>query len=100
MMQIIALLSALYAKSGTPLDRAALRARHRIPSSYPFPSLIFCPKSLIDTWVIEFKRWSYFQVDVVSSSGNNANTINKLKQGLFLFILSASFLFITVVCLL
>lgn len=64
LVQICALLGALYQKTGKAIDQLKLRQRpYRLK-----PSIILVPASLISQWVEELNIWGCFQVSVYPKS--------------------------------
>ena len=105
-MQVIAVFSAVFRKTGAIIDKKNMRTRWRIldsgdvgsvcgssssncnrdDSGRQRPCLIVCPKTVVDNWVKEFEKWGYFKVDVLQSGRARAqeaeDILLRAKQGL------------------
>lgn len=79
-IQVAAFLNALYGKTGTSdVDKEWMRLKKRHDSSTEYPSatcksycevlptLIICPKTLVDNWKRELNKWGYFLLDILTA---------------------------------
>ena len=106
LLQVIAVFSAVFRKTGAIIDKKNMRTRWRIldsgdvgsvcgssssncnrdDSGRQRPCLIVCPKTVVDNWVKEFEKWGYFKVDVLQSGRARAqeaeDILLRAKQGL------------------
>ena len=94
--KVIAVLSAVFDKTGTEADQRNMRTRWRLSNSGDVnsasssgmqrPCLIVCPKTVVDNWVKEFEKWGFFKVDVLQTGRPKAHEAEDIllraKQGI------------------
>lgn len=90
-IQVIAFLSAVMGKTGTPSDKGRRRAainkllpgRTYKPSELGPTCLVICPNSVIDNWTNELKTWGYFEYATLGANTSSADTISRFNVGAF-----------------
>ncbi|TPX57534.1 hypothetical protein PhCBS80983_g03788 [Powellomyces hirtus] len=90
-VQVIAFLSAILGKSGTPEDQHMRKKdirRFQDAVHRHIIVLIVCPSSVIYNWKREFETWGFFSVGIFHGPGKN-EVLERAKQGYYEVVLTS-----------
>ena len=79
-VQVIAFLTAAFAKTGDERDAKRMRKMRRLGQTWYPRVLIVCPGTLIENWKEELRRWGWWHVDVFHGS-TKEGALESAKSG-------------------